>query len=61
MPLIREYQGLLIRRTRRLGNLIEIRFRTAQAGQPGPRILVPLAQYLAERKTSYHAPVARSG
>ncbi len=61
MPLIREFQGALVRRTRRLGNMIEIRFRAAQPGQPGQRILVPLNQYLAQRKIHFHAPMASPG
>ena len=54
MPLRRLLRGRAIKRTRRRGNNILVTFRGEPKGTPGPRLVLPLADYLAEVRTTFH-------
>jgi hypothetical protein len=54
MPLRRLLRGRAIKRTRRRGANILVTFRGEPKGTPGPRLLLPLADYLAEVQTTFH-------
>ena len=54
MPLRRLLRGRAIKRTRRRGANVLVTFRGEPKGTPGPRLALPLADYLAEVQTSFH-------
>ena len=54
MPLRRLLRGRAIKRTRRRGPNILVTFRGEPKGTPGPRLVLPLADYLAEVQTTFH-------
>ena len=53
MPVIREYRGRPVKRTRRVGDRVVITFAGARPGRPGERVVVPLAEYLRDRRAAY--------
>jgi hypothetical protein len=53
MPLRRLPRGRVIRRTRRRSPHILVNFRGEPKGTPGPRLVLPLADYLAEVQTTF--------
>ena len=53
MPLRRLLRGRAIKRTRRRGPNILVTFRSEPKGTPGPRLVLPLADYLAEVRTTF--------
>jgi hypothetical protein len=54
MPLRRLLRGRAIKRTRRRGPNILVTFRGEPKGTPGPRLVLPLADYLAAVQTTFH-------
>ncbi len=54
MPLRRLLRGRAVKRTRRRGNNVLVIFRGEPKGTPGPRLVLPLADYLAEVQTTFH-------
>jgi hypothetical protein len=55
MPLLRILRGRVVKRTRRFGPRVLVTFRGHTKGSLGPRLLLPLAEYLAEVRTAYHS------
>jgi hypothetical protein len=53
MPLIRVLRGRVVKRTCRLGSCVLVTFRGPAKGSTGPRLLMPLVEYLAEVRTTY--------
>ena len=53
MPVIREYCGRPVKRTRRVGDRVVVTFAGARPGQSGERVVVPLADYLRDRRAAY--------
>jgi hypothetical protein len=53
MPLLRILRGQVVKRTRRFGPRVLVTFRGHTKGCAGPRLLLPLAEYLAEVRTTY--------
>ena len=53
MPVIREYRGRPVKRTRRVGDRVVVTFAGIRRGQPGERLVVPLAEYLRDRRATY--------
>ena len=49
----REFRDKVVKRTKRVGNAVVVIFKNEQKGQPGERVVVPLAQYLEERRVAY--------
>jgi len=60
MPLRRLLRGRAIKRTRRRGNDVLVTFRGEPKGTPGPRLVLPLADYLDEVQMTFH-PGRRQG
>jgi hypothetical protein len=60
MPLRRLLRGRAIKRTRRRGNNVLVTFRSEPKGTPGPRLALPLADYLDEVQMTFH-PGRRRG
>jgi hypothetical protein len=60
MPLRRLLRGRAIKRTRRRGNDVLVTFRGEPKGTPGPRLVLPLADYLDEVQMTFH-PGRRRG
>ncbi len=54
MPLIREFEGRAVKRTMRVGNHIAVILKNPEKGQPGQKLMLPVAEYLAGLKTSFH-------
>ncbi len=53
MPVRRFFRGQPVKRTRCFGSHILVTFRSPVPGTPGPRTVVPLRDYLAERKATF--------
>jgi hypothetical protein len=50
---MREFNGQIVRRTIRVGDQIAVVLRSPEPGQPGQRLLLPVADYQAGLKTTY--------
>ena len=53
MPLMREIHGHTIKRTNRVGNNIVVYLKGSLKGKPGPRLVLPVDEYLASVKTRF--------
>ncbi|MBL8793134.1 MAG: hypothetical protein JNM56_04455 [Planctomycetia bacterium] len=53
MPMIREFQGKIVRRTLAVGDMIAVAFYSRVEGQPGERALLPVAEYRAGLKSRF--------
>ena len=60
MPLRRLLRGRAIKRARRRGNNVLVTFRSKPKGTPGPRLVLPLADYLDAVQMTFH-PGRRRG
>jgi hypothetical protein len=58
MPFLRFLRGRVVKRTRRLGPNVLVIFWGDVKGAAGPRLLLPLADYLAEVRTAYRPPTS---
>jgi hypothetical protein len=53
MPLVREFQGHVVKRTMRVGDHVAVILKSPEKGQPGQKLVLPLAEYVAGLTTSY--------
>ncbi len=53
MPLCRLLRGRVVKRTRRYGSNVLVTFRSERKGARSHRLLLPLAEYLAEVETTF--------
>lgn len=53
MPLYRVFRGRIVKRTRRLGAQVLVTVWSQTQASPCDRLMVPLAEYLAEVRTTY--------
>lgn len=51
MPMIREFQGKVVKRTLIVGDMVAVAFYSRVRGQPGERAWLPLAEYRAGLKS----------
>jgi hypothetical protein len=58
VPLLRMLRGRVVKRTHRFGPRVLVTFRGHTKGCAGPRLLLPLAEYLAEVRTVYRPAAA---
>jgi len=65
MPMIREFQGKIVKRTLAVGDMIAVAFYSRVKGQPGERALLPVAEYRAGLKSrlepDHHAGSQKDG
>ena len=53
MPMIREFQGKVVKRTLCVGDMVAVVFYSRVTGQPGERALLPVAEYRAGLKSRF--------
>jgi len=65
MPMIREFQGKIVKRTLCVDNMVAVVFYSHVKGKPGERALLPVAEYRAGLKSRFEpdpeAVLCRSG
>ena len=53
MPMIREFQGKIVKRTLCVGDMVAVVFDSRVKGKPGERALLPVAEYRAGLKSRF--------